>query len=227
MHIVTAGGRWGDGKHKGGFFMRILLLGNSFTSSHHLPQKLAALTDGQVVAHTRGGARLSEQLNPKTALGAHTQAALQHEKWDFVVLQEMSHGPLTTPERFFQSVKQLCEQIRANGATPVLFATWAYQKDSKKLAAKGWDYDEMARALSDAYSRAARANGAVCAGVGQQFYAKAGTVSLYDTDGVHPSEAGALLAAETLAAVIQTATKEKTRALSHNPPAPYRKEAKP
>lgn len=143
MHIVTAGGRWGDGKHKGGFFMRILLLGNSFTSSHHLPQKLAALTGGQVVAHTRGGARLSEQLNPKTALGARTQAALQHEKWDFVVLQEMSHAPLTTPERFFQSVKQLCEQIRANGATPVLFATWAYQKDSKKLAAKGWDYDEI------------------------------------------------------------------------------------
>ena len=83
--------------------MRILLLGNSFTSSHQLPQKLSALTGGQVVAHTRGGARLSEQLNPKTALGARTQAALQHEKWDFVVLQEMSHGPLTTPERFFRS----------------------------------------------------------------------------------------------------------------------------
>lgn len=200
--------------------MRILLLGNSFTSSHHLPQKLAALTDGQVVAHTRGGARLSEQLNPKTALGARTQAALQHEKWDFVVLQEMSHGPLTTPERFFQSVKQLCEQIRANGATPVLFATWAYQKDSKKLAAKGWDYDEMARALSDAYSRAARENGAVCAGVGQQFYAKAGTVALYDPDGVHPSEAGALVAAETLAAAMQTATKEKAGGATRQPGGP-------
>lgn len=49
--------------------MRILMLGNSFTSSNNLPGLLAQLTGAQVVAHTRGGARLSEQLNPHTKLG--------------------------------------------------------------------------------------------------------------------------------------------------------------
>ena len=62
--------------------MRILMLGNSFTSTSHMPQMLAELTGAEVVHHTRGGARLSEQLNPKTRLGAQTQAALRNEHWD-------------------------------------------------------------------------------------------------------------------------------------------------
>ena len=62
--------------------MRILMLGNSFTSSNDLPGLLAQLTGAQVIAYTRGGARLSEQLNPNTKLGAKTQAALATEPWD-------------------------------------------------------------------------------------------------------------------------------------------------
>ena len=100
--------------------MRILMLGNSFTFTNHMPQMLADLTGSKVVHHTRGGARLSEQLNPNTRLGSQTQAALQKEKWDYVVLQEMSHGPITAPKSFFSSVEQLCRQIRANGVhTPL------------------------------------------------------------------------------------------------------------
>ncbi len=34
--------------------MRILMLGNSFTSANHMPQMLAELTGGEVVHHTRG-----------------------------------------------------------------------------------------------------------------------------------------------------------------------------
>ena len=52
--------------------MRILMLGNSFTAANDLPQRLAQLTGAEVMAHTRGGARLAEQLNPKTKLGART-----------------------------------------------------------------------------------------------------------------------------------------------------------
>ena len=91
--------------------MRILMLGNSFISTNNMPQMLANLTGAKVVHHTRGGARLSEQLNPNTRLGSQTQAALQKEKWDYVVLQEMSHGPITAPKSFFSSVEQLCRQI--------------------------------------------------------------------------------------------------------------------
>ena len=143
--------------------MRILMLGNSFTSSNDLPGLLAQLTGAQVIAHTRGGARLSEQLNPNTELGAKTQAALATEPWDYVVLQEMSHGPVSSSKSFFTSVKRLCELIREKGAVPVLFATWAYQKGGAKLAAKGWNYEDMAQKLSAAYRQAAEENQALLA----------------------------------------------------------------
>ena len=182
--------------------MRILMLGNSFTFVNHMPQMLADLTGAEVIHHTRGGARLSEHLNPKTRLGAQTQAALRDTHWDYVVLQEMSHGPITSPKSFFSSVEQLCNQIRENGAVPILYATWACQKGGVKLASKGWDYDEMARRLSHAYHQAARENRALVADVGQRFYAEADTQALYADDGVHPNERGSRIAAETIASVI-------------------------
>lgn len=183
--------------------MRILMLGNSFTFVNNMPRMLAQLTGGEVVHHTRGGARLSEHLNPKTKLGAQTQAALRDERWDYVVLQEMSNGPITAPKSFFSSVEQLCGQIRGNGAVPILYATWAYQKDGDKLAAKGWDYDEMARRMRDACHKAVRENHALIADVGQRFYALSDTQDLYAADGVHPNAYGSRIAAETIAAVIQ------------------------
>ena len=183
--------------------MRILMLGNSFISTNNMPQMLSELTGAEVVYHTRGGARLSEQLNPNTRLGSQTQAALRNEQWDYVVLQEMSHGPITAPKSFFSSVEQLCRQIRANGAVPILFATWAYQRGGAKLMNKGWDYDEMAQKLSEAYHRAAQENDALIADVGRRFYECSDPQALYAADGVHPSELGSHIAAETIAAVIR------------------------
>ena len=188
--------------------MRILMLGNSFIFTNHMPQMLADLTGAEVIHHTRGGARLSEQLNPNTRLGSQTQAALRNEQWDYVVLQEMSHGPITAPKSFFASVEQLCRQIRANGAVPILFATWAYQRGGAKLTGKGWDYDEMARTLSEAYHRAAQENNALIADVGRRFYEWSVPQDLYAADGVHPSELGSHIAAETVAAVIRQHEKE-------------------
>ena len=74
--------------------MRILMLGNSFTFANNMPAMLAELTGAEVVHHTRGGARLAEQLNTKTKIGAKTQAALEDEFWDYVILHEMSTGRL-------------------------------------------------------------------------------------------------------------------------------------
>lgn len=182
--------------------MRILMLGNSFTSANGMPQMLAELTGAEIVSHTRGGARLSEQLNPDTRMGARTQKALAEERWDYVILQEMSHGPVTSPEKFASAVKQLCGQIRKNGAVPVLFATWAYRKGEKKLEEKGWDCSEMARRLSDAYHQAARENDALIADACMTFYRLSPAQELYASDGIHPNEHGSRLAAETIAAVI-------------------------
>lgn len=135
--------------------MRILMLGNSYIFTNDLPNMLAEITGAEVVQNTRGGARLREQLNPEIRLGAKALELLQNEKWDYVVLQEMSNGPITAKESFMQSVKDLCGKIRENGAVPVLYATWAYQKDGKQLQKFGIDYDEMYRKMHEAYAEAA------------------------------------------------------------------------
>ena len=153
--------------------MRILMLGNSFTFYNDMPSTLAELTGAEVIHHTRGGARLAEQLNPETQMGARTQEALEKESWDYVVLQEMSNGPIIYRDSFMNSVASLCARIKSAGAVPILYATWAYQKDCEKLDEMGLAYDIMAAQLSEAYHEAADRNDALIAEVGQRFYEQA------------------------------------------------------
>lgn len=183
--------------------MRILMLGNSFTYENDLPGRLAGLLGAQVAHHTRGGARLAEQLNPRTRLGARTLEALQAGGWDYVVLQEMSNGPITAPASFYRSVGELCRLARQGGGEPVLYATWAYQAGGEALAKLGMDAGEMSRRLYEAYHRAGEENRALVADVGERFAALAPTQPLYAGDGIHPSPLGTQLAAETIARVIR------------------------
>ena len=191
--------------------MRILMLGNSFTFYNDMPSTLADLIGAEVIAHTRGGARLSEHLNPDTQMGAKTLAALENEAWDYVVLQEMSNGPVTSKNAFRKSVALLCEKIRAAGAMPVLYATWAYARDCERLAELGLSYEVMAAELSAAYRDAAEQNDALLANVGQRFYQMTEEKDLYAEDRLHPNEEGSRLAAETIAEVIRE-DQEKRRA---------------
>ena len=55
---------------------------------------------------------------------------------------------------------------------------------------------------------AAQENDALIADVGRRFYECSDPQALYATDGVHPSELGSHIAAETIAAVIQQHEKE-------------------
>ena len=182
--------------------MRILMLGNSFTTRQQPAASPGLIDRGRSCMLRQGRGAAVGAAEPRQQAGQSDRAALQNEEWDYVVLQEMSHGPITAPRSFFSSVEGLCRQIRANGAVPILFATWAYQRGGAKLTAKGWDYNEMARTLSEAYHKAARENNTLIADVGRRFYELPGTRNLYAADGVHPSELGSHIAAETIASVI-------------------------
>jgi hypothetical protein len=162
--------------------MRILMLGNSLTTAHGLPDRLASALDAEVVVHARGGARLAEHLNPKTRNGARTLAALApvdpggepaHPFWDYVVLQEMSHAPATTPEAYARSAAALCALARGAGATPVIYATWAYREGSAKLARLGLSYAQMHDLMHDSFVRVAAQNEAILADACDAFYGAA------------------------------------------------------
>ena len=181
--------------------MRMLLLGNSYTAALHLPEKLAAVLSAEVVAHTRGGARLAEQLNEKTKLGSRTQKALKEEKWDYVILQEMSKGPVIYPERYLESVAKLSKQIKENGAVPVIYCTWAYQKDSPVMGKEPFSYEEMYQKLEAMCHQAAQENGALLADVGTVFFQA--KENLYAQDGSHPNALGVEKIVEVLAQTIR------------------------
>ena len=184
--------------------MRILMLGNSFTYFNDMPQILAPLLGCEVVAHTRGGAYLAEQLNPETEMGAKTLKALREEKWDYVVLQEQSNAPALRREAFQKSAAALCELIRENGAKPVFYVTWAYRDGTDKLASTGLTYDEMQQQLYDSYHAAAEAGNALAADVGVAFNAVRQQVDVLNkNDNFHPSEAGSVLAAAVIAQTIR------------------------
>ena len=183
--------------------MRILMLGNSFTYYNGLPDTLAGLTGAEVEAHTRGGAELQEHLNPDTELGALTQRALKEEKWDYVVLQEYSSGPVLEKEKYLESVRALCAQIRRNGAVPVIYATWAYEKGSARMDSMApMTWEEMDSGLYEACHEAAEENDALIADVGKRFHELAEEKDLYVSDGLHPNEEGSRIAAEILSEVI-------------------------
>ncbi len=184
--------------------MRILFLGNSFTFFHDLPEMVAEILNAEVKGNLRGGAYLHQHIDPSDELCASTRKLLTEEKWDYVVLQDQSQGPITHPEEFRRAVDELSAMIRAAGGIPVLYETWAYEEGSETLASTGISFAEMQQKLTDGYRLAAEANQALIAPVGQAFAAARSVTPLYDaSDHYHPSLAESRLAAETIAAVIR------------------------
>ena len=193
--------------------MRILMLGNSLTTANGLPDALARRLDAQVVVHARGGARLAEHLNPATKLGAKTAAAFEAGGWDYVVLQEMSNGPVRYRGRFLEAVSRLCGQARDGGAQPVVYATWAYAPDCPKLQKLGLTHGQMHDQMHGAFVKAAGDGRALLADVGTAFFEHPQKEMLYAADGVHPSAMGTELALDSLAGAL-------VRAASGVPDAP-------
>lgn len=184
--------------------MKILFLGNSFTFYHDLPEMVADLLQAEVKGNLRGGAYLHQHIDPADELCAITRKLLAEEKWDYVVLQDQSQGPITHPEEFSRAVAALSEMTRAAGGVPVLYETWAYEEGSETLASTGMAFFEMQQKLSAGYRAAAEANQALLAPVGQVFAAARRAAQLYDAaDHYHPSPEGSRLAAEMIAATIQ------------------------
>lgn len=183
--------------------MRILFLGNSFTFFNDLPDMVGQILGAEIGRNLRGGAYLYQHIDPADELCAVTRRLLTEEKWDYVVLQDQSQGPITNPEEFHQAVSTLAPMIRAAGGKPVLYETWAYEEGTDTLVSTGMTFDTMQQGLTEGYLAAARANDALIAPVGQVFLTARHTSHLYDADHYHPSAAGSRLAAETIAAVIR------------------------
>ncbi|WP_024516470.1 hypothetical protein [Bradyrhizobium sp. Tv2a-2] len=116
--------------------------------------------------------------------------------FDAAVMMDCSQCPIhpTLKAAFAKSTKTDSEIVRARGARPIFFMSWAYA-----------DKPEMTAQLAEAYTVAGNANNALVIPAGLAF-ARAGQkrpeLTLYAPDKRHPSLAGTYLAACTTLAAL-------------------------
>jgi len=169
--------------------VRILFVGNSYTSRNDLPRlvsELAAAAPQPREVHTQaivaGGASLKRHWN-----AGKVQAALTATPWDYVVLQEQSTLPFKNAQRYHENVRLFHPEIARHGAKTVLYLTWPRQQTPERQ-------DEITRAVEAIGAEV----GALVVPVGPAWHrAMQGdpSLKLYVDDGSHPTAAGSYLAA--------------------------------
>ncbi len=187
--------------------VKVLFIGNSFTSVNELPRLFAAVAASKGVPVeaamlANGGWGFSEHAN-----SPETRKRLAAEPWDFVVLQDQSQRPsferAQTEKEVFPYAAALAAQVRAERpeARIVFYETWG-RRDGDASNCKGvpavCTYEGMQERLSATYAELARRGGARLARVGEAWArVRKGhpSLDLYGGDGVHPSARGSYLAA--------------------------------
>lgn len=117
-------------------------------------------------------------------------------QFDAVIMMDCSQCPVHPELKtiFTRQMKKHSDAAKKNGVRPILFMSWAYK-----------DKPEMTQQLADAYTTAARDNGALVIPAGLAFakaIAKRPALELYVPDKRHPSLAGTYLAAATMIATV-------------------------
>lgn len=189
--------------------LRILFVGNSYTSRNQLPQVAftevaqAAGYEVDVTSITRGGYRLCRFADPENEHGIRLRQAATGVHYDCAVLQEQSLTPITDEAVFLQGVEDVKALISADRF--VLYATWGRNDESEDLAALGLTREEMTEKLSAAYHKAGKLYGMRVAEAGKAFleYSLAHNKDdLYDPDNSHPSAIGSAVAAKAIFAQV-------------------------
>ncbi len=177
----------------------ILFIGNSYTFFNNLPVMLKSLAEQKghhvrVESYAKAATTLMDYMvNPDHA---PCRELVKNGGFDYVILQDQSQTPYFTPERTIVYGKQWCELIKASGAKPVLFITWAHAQASKKGPLE--PLAGMQNGLTTTYCRLAVETGAQTAPVGEAWrfwHRKFPTVALHAKDGSHPNTLGSYLAA--------------------------------
>jgi hypothetical protein len=118
-------------------------------------------------------------------------------QYDVVIMMDCSQCPIhpQLKDAFHETVKKDAEKVKAYGARPALFMSWAYQ-----------DAPDMTEKLAEQYTIAGNANDTLVIPAGLAFakaLEKKPSLVLYAPDKRHPSLAGTYLAACTSYAALR------------------------
>lgn len=170
--------------------VRVLLVGNSYIYYNNLAQMIGLITDSldtKIICKksTIGAATLGQHWNSER--GLKTKKIIASNKFDIVVIQDNSMWPLEHKDSVLYYGRLFCNYIRANGAKPYLYNTWAREKTPQTQSSINAVYNELAVAEN-----------AVNVSVGSSFDLARKTfpnMNLFHPDGSHPSAVGTFLIA--------------------------------
>lgn len=174
----------------------VLFIGNSYTYAYDLPAVVAAMGKAgkvklQTQSYTAGATALIQFW--EDAPHAKARELVKNGGFDYVVLQDQSVTPCTSPQWTKNFGGKWAQLAHKAGSKPVFFITWAH------IAPNGKDFDTaMQDELTAVYRATAQANDALCAPVGEawrQWYRKHPHEPLHADDGSHPNALGAYLSA--------------------------------
>ena len=189
----------------------ILFIGNSYTFYNAtVPAELASIVKSaeysvNVDSVTKGAWSLEQFADPNDEMGKQVVEKLLSKQYDFVVLQEQSHAPVSNPEKFYSGARALVKKIEDCGATPVFYCTWGRKAGNADIVKYNLvDNETMTWNLAAAYTKMGKELDAPVAYVGPVFYDiyTSTEMNIYHADGSHPSALGTYIAAFTIACTI-------------------------
>ena len=184
-----------------GSCVRVLFLGNSYTSTNDLPGMFASLAAAagrrvDVAMVANGGETLADH-----AASTDDAAELSAGKWDYVMLQEQSEIPAMPGGRpqMQAAVRSLVARIRTTGAVPILFETWAHRDGLPSAGLR--DFAAMQAALAEGYRQAGSQSGIGVVPVGDAWATateRDSSLEFWQPDGSHPTAVGTWFSATVM-----------------------------
>jgi hypothetical protein len=168
--------------------LRVLFIGNSLTYSNELPSMIEALAKAsgqrEFVHETIAfpNFSLEDHWNDGRAL-----KAIRNGKWDFVVMQQGPSAGREGREVLLKYAKLLSDDIKKAGGTPAMYMVWPASN-------RAFDFE----GVRETYKLGADASNGLFLPVGQAWLSALGKkreLTLYSSDGFHPSVVGTYLAA--------------------------------
>jgi hypothetical protein len=170
--------------------VRVLFVGNSYVYYNNLAQMIGLITDSmdtKIICKksTVGAATLEQHWN--SSRGLKSKQIIAKNKFDIVVIQDNSMWPLEHKDSLLFFGHLFCDYIKANGAKPCLYNTWAREKTP-----------ETQTKINEVYAELGKKENATVVPVGSSWALARQTMpsmNLFFTDGSHPSSLGTFLIA--------------------------------
>lgn len=175
--------------------LRMLWIGNSYSYYNDLPRTLTmmAMAAGEHRVPAITAALVPGEFLRGHVLRGEVLKALE-QRWDYVVLQDNSMGPITLPDSTIKYGAQLGELARRAGAKVLLYVTWPRQATP-----------QTASVLLETYAKLARVIDGTVVPVGTAWMhmrEESPSSALYMEDGSHPTAIGSYIAAATFYRVL-------------------------